>query len=401
MRQVLSIIVAGLVLSLAGRGFAANASPEELQKQTDFKKAYASSDKEDHLKAVALLDGATHESTRSLLATVIQVDPYKEVQIEAYKILSQMPARDMSLSQLMVSLFNGAKLNDVDTRVGFIGAMKNSEFKYSLIEASAEFANRLRYPELVSNNNGYNNNANRGGLLGNGDPNVAIRKLRAEFEKYLEAFNAFTKAGLKADDKNAPATLRAWVASNRNKLISTDKEALEKYRLEDKEKLDKNNPLLPNKDKKPDEKEGREGREERREGRRQGQEGSRQRRSEQRKENGKEEVEGRVKILFPRPSPRALRRHLVLNIHRAHLCIHIVVDAFCQHHRKPNDVKRFFDPVLDIVCPRFGMSKAGGIQNETSLRKICFADLKELRKAHPRHRNVHQNNIGQKITHFG
>jgi hypothetical protein len=254
MRQVLSIIVAGLVLSLAGRSYAASASPEELQKQTDFKKAYASSDKEDHLKAVALLDGATHESTRSLLATVIQVDPYREVQIEAYKILSQMPARDMSLAQLMVSLFNGLKLNDVDTHIGFIGAMKNSEFKYSLMETTAEYANRLRYPELVSNNNGYNNNANKGGLLGNPDPNVAIRKLRAEFEKYLEAFNAFTKAGLKADDKNAPATLRAWVASNRNKLISTDKEALEKYRLEDKEKLDKNNPLLPNKDKKPDEK---------------------------------------------------------------------------------------------------------------------------------------------------
>ena len=255
MRQAFnSLLLAGLMLSLSVRVFAAGASAEELQKQNDFKKAYATSDKDDHIKAVALLDGCTHESTRSLLATVIQVDPYKEVQIEAFKVLSQMPARDMSLSQLLVSLFNGVKLNDVDTRVGFIGAMKNSEFKYSLIEASAEFANRLRYPDLVSNNGYNNNNANKGGLMNNGDPNVAIRKLRAEFEKYLEAFNAFTKADVKAVDKNAPAQLRTWVASNRNKLITADKEALEKYRLEDKERLDKNNPLLPNKDKKPDEK---------------------------------------------------------------------------------------------------------------------------------------------------
>src|SRR4051812_24267660 len=94
---------------LAARPAHASASAEELQKQTDFKKAYASPDKADHLKAVALLEGATDESSRKLLVTVINVDTYKEVQIEAYKLLSQMPTRDQGLSQLLVSLFNNLK----------------------------------------------------------------------------------------------------------------------------------------------------------------------------------------------------------------------------------------------------------------------------------------------------
>lgn len=244
-------LIAGLVFSFSMRAAFASASPEEIQKQNDFKKAYASSDKDDHLKAVALLEGATHESTRALLATVIQVDPYKDVQIEAYKLLSQMPARDMSLAQLMVNLFNGHKLTDAETRIAFLGAMKNSEFKYALTEAAAEFANRMRYPDPVSYRP---DNTARGGLMSS-DPNIGIKKTRAEFEKYLAAFNAFTKATLPAEDKNAPATLKAWVAANRNKLVNADKEVLEKYRLEDKERLDKNNPLLPNKDRKEEKKE--------------------------------------------------------------------------------------------------------------------------------------------------
>ena len=118
--------------------WAGNVTPEEAAKQAEFRKTYGSKDKADKIKAIALLDGCHHPSSLQLLVTVINAESDHELKIEAFKLLSSAKVRTPAHSQLLVSLFQQLKPNDVDTRIEYGRAMGNSEFKYHIIEALAD-----------------------------------------------------------------------------------------------------------------------------------------------------------------------------------------------------------------------------------------------------------------------
>jgi len=231
----------------------AAASAEELQKQSEFKKTYKALDKEEDLKALVVLDGATDRGTWQLLGTVIQTSTFKDVKVEAFKLLSAMPTRDQNLATMLVQIFQSTKINDFETRVAYAEQMRNSEFKYLVVEALVEHGTRLRYPELVT---GYrrDNNAGGGNGIVNGDPNQGIRKQRAEFEQYVEAFNKVIKSDVAAKDKDSNLAFKKWWNESRVRILNADKAILEKYRQEDLASANKNNPLVP-KGKKDDAKE--------------------------------------------------------------------------------------------------------------------------------------------------
>ncbi|HEY3323509.1 MAG TPA: hypothetical protein VGP72_23855 [Planctomycetota bacterium] len=217
---------------------------DELDKQTDFKRAYASREKDDHLKALQGLEGCTHPTTWEILATVVRVDQFPDVRLAAYRMLSLMPARDESLSRILVDFFQSLKLNDVDTRCDYVKYMANSEFKYSVTEAMCDYgANRLTYPDFRTANRDTRNSP----FIG--DPNVNIKKRREEFEKYVEAFNAATKATITAKNDTAPKQFKTWWSENKDKLYRADKALVDKFRQEDLAARNKNNPLLPKSDK--------------------------------------------------------------------------------------------------------------------------------------------------------
>lgn len=237
-------ILAMFAISWASLGLGAEPlAPEELQKQNEFKKAYATLERLDRMKALQLLEGATHPSTWELLAAVAQTDNYKEVRTEAFKMLSTMPARDPNLAHILATIFSSIKPNDTEIMLEFMPHLKNSEFKYEIIEAMADTGYKMRYPDLVSGS-GYRPSGMVGGGQ-NGDPNVQNRKQRAAFEKFLEIFNQITKSDVKELDKNTPGQLRKWWEPRRNKMLLADKEITDKYKAEDRAKADKNNPLIP------------------------------------------------------------------------------------------------------------------------------------------------------------
>jgi hypothetical protein len=228
---------------------AANVSPEELQKQNDFKKGMSSPERLDHVKAVALLEGATHPSSAGLLSTVVQVDPNKEVRLAAFKLLCQMPAKDPGMSQVLVNHFKNIKPNDTDERLEFAEQMKFSEFKYLIFETLSEWGTKLRYPDLLTNyNNNNSGNAGANGTVG-GDPNFGIKKQRALFEKFAKVYNGVTGAKITATDREAPLQCRTWWAENKDRVLAADKELAEKYKAEDIALRNKTNTLGPKVDK--------------------------------------------------------------------------------------------------------------------------------------------------------
>ncbi|HYG74119.1 MAG TPA: hypothetical protein VEK08_03860 [Planctomycetota bacterium] len=218
---------------------------EDLAKQEEFKKVYNSQYRQDHLAALEKLEGSTHVSTWQILSTVVSVNPFPEVRTAAFKRLSQMPATDPYLSQILVQHFQSLKPNDVDLRIAFAECMGNSEFKYAIFEAMSEYGSKMRYPEFL-NLDGYRNEGGKAGSMNGtigGDPNVFIGKQRAEFEKYLKIFNTITKANLSATDKNSPANLKSWWNENKNRVFVLDKNLLEKYKQEELERINKNSTL--------------------------------------------------------------------------------------------------------------------------------------------------------------
>ncbi|HYG73659.1 MAG TPA: hypothetical protein VEK08_01400 [Planctomycetota bacterium] len=261
MRTIGIFLLLAVVSGTAQLALAA-VSPEETQKQNEFKKSYKGLEKEEDLKALAELEGAVDRSTWQLLTTVIQTSNFKDVRIEAFKLLANMPCRDQSLAQLLVQVFNNAKMNDFESRVAYAEHMRNCEFKYLICETLVEYGSKLRYPELIT---GYRRDNTAGYSGGNGtlggDPNFGIKKQREEFEKFVEAFNKTTKANVAAKDKDSSMAFKRWWAESKVKILREDKELLEKYRQEDMAAANKNNPLLPKtakkdegKDEKPEEK---------------------------------------------------------------------------------------------------------------------------------------------------
>jgi hypothetical protein len=229
---------------------AENVSPEERDKQSEFKKAFASLERTDHLKAIELLEGCTHPSTRQLLAAVITTSKYPEVKHAAFARLSMMPATDPSLSILLANLFKQEKPTDVETKCEYAKAMKNSEFHYAPYEAMADYGSKLRYPDLFTG--GYRSNTVRAGGTGTngGDPNYSAKKQRKEFEDFLSAFSEAVKdSKIKVDDRNSPAQFRKWFEDVRVTVLKKDRELMQKYVAEAREKSDKDNPLLLGKEK--------------------------------------------------------------------------------------------------------------------------------------------------------
>lgn len=226
-KKMAQLVVAFAFFMIGCAQAATPLSPEELKKQNEFKKAYDNPGKKDRVEAVHMLDGCTHPSTISILNTVIATETFTEVKAAAFRQLSTIPVTDPALSQMLAQIFDSLKPNDFEAHLEFVPQMRNSEFKYALYEVMSDYGSKLRYPDLITNSQ-YG-----------GDPNVMIKKTRAEFDKYLKAFNAVTGAGLPLQDKNSPSTLRTWWNNNRDKILAADKELLEKYRHEDIERRNK------------------------------------------------------------------------------------------------------------------------------------------------------------------
>ena len=253
-------LTAGLLLVGCTWVQAANISPEEAQKQTEFKKAYgAARDAAEREKSLQLLEGLTHPSTVSLLLAVLNSDQEKVVRSEAFRVLSKFPAHDMSLAQTMVNIFNAVKPSDLDTKIEYARLMGNSEFKVIILDALADFGSKLRYPDFYNTNNsntGGNTTPGVGSSTNNADPNQGIKKQRTQFEAFLNAFNSLSKAGLNAQDKSAPLEVKKWWEQNRAKMVVADKEIADKYKAADDAARDRDNPLVPKKADHKDEKKG-------------------------------------------------------------------------------------------------------------------------------------------------
>lgn len=242
--------LAVLFFAAVGSVRAENVAPEELQKQAEFKKLYATGERVDQVKAADALDGASHPSSRQLLSTVVTSTPYAEVRNAHFARLAKMPATDPGLSVLLANLFRQLKPTDIEGKTDFAKAMKPSEFKFAIYEALAEFGSKLRYPDLYTGNYNNNNRTGRagggGGMAGvGGDPNFTAKKQRKEFEDFLAAFaEVVPDAKLKASDRNSPVEFRKWFDEVRVKSAKKDKELTDKYVAEAREAADKNNVLV-------------------------------------------------------------------------------------------------------------------------------------------------------------
>jgi HEAT repeat protein len=212
------------------------ATPEEQKKQEEFKKAFASPDKAVRIKAIESLDGSTDPAVVNLLRAVMG-DPERDVRLAAYTGISKFPAHDLSVAQLLAKMFNELKPDDLDTHCDYGKAMANCEFKAPLIEALADYGSKRRYPDLVST----------AGVKGaTNDPNVVFKKQRAQFEQFLEVFNSVAKADVKAAKRDAPLEIKKWWEQNRVKVMTADRELIEKYKAEDKVRREKEaKPLVP------------------------------------------------------------------------------------------------------------------------------------------------------------
>ncbi|MGD0089302.1 MAG: hypothetical protein ABSE73_05220 [Planctomycetota bacterium] len=237
-------VVCAILLLFAGEAVlpAADASFDEMKKQEEFKKTYSS--QPDHLKALALLEGASHPSTWELLIKVARVDASPEVRYAAFKMLCAMPAHTPKLAETLATLFGELKNNDIEARTKYAEEMAQSEFKFQICETLAGYGANLRYPSLYTG--APPPGAGGGASFSGGDPNVVIKKQRKEFEKFLEAFNKVSGATLLAKDKYAPSTIKKWWEDNKAKVLAEDREKAQKYGAEDKAGQPQgDNPLLP------------------------------------------------------------------------------------------------------------------------------------------------------------
>jgi hypothetical protein len=230
------LLLAGSVLLACSAAFAASnaLSPEEGQKQTEFKKAYgAAADKDERIKAFALLEGAKHYSSWQLIATVLAVAQEDDVKVAGFTTLSKMPARDLSLAKNLVQQFQALKFNDTATRLAYCKAMANSEFKTDVLDTMATYISKQRYPDLSTYQGG------GGGVFGGGGSAVntgsleQIRKIRKDFEAALAAFNAVANSDVKEANRNTPGLVMKWWQSNAQKFMVQDKALADKYKAED------------------------------------------------------------------------------------------------------------------------------------------------------------------------
>lgn len=244
MSRILSVALT-VWLCAFGWARAADVSADEVKKQNEFRKLYLDPAQLDKTKALAALDGATHPSTWELLVKVAREDASKDVRFAAFKMLCGMPARNLRLAEALASLFAGVKPSASELRLKYAEEMGKSEFKYPVFDALADYGSKLRYPELVSGWQQGNRPAGAGWSNVGGDPNIALRRQREDFEKYVEVFNKITGASITAHDKNSPHTIKQWWDENKPKVLKEDREKAQKYAAEDLAKQPRDNPLLP------------------------------------------------------------------------------------------------------------------------------------------------------------
>ncbi|MCY3019183.1 MAG: hypothetical protein NTW87_09175 [Planctomycetota bacterium] len=211
-------------------------SPEETQKQNDFKKAYAAADKNDRKNALQLLNGLTDPSTLALLTSACNNDSDKDVRLEAFRVLSLVPARDTSVAQALVGIFQ--RIGDFDQKLEYATHLTNSKFKAAATAAVADWGSRLRYPDLIKppappKNPPKSNAANKNQPP---DPNVRINKEREQFTRAFGIFNTLTQANLAGPDKDSPAAIRKWWDANSAKVTAADNDVLAKCKAEDQAK---------------------------------------------------------------------------------------------------------------------------------------------------------------------
>jgi hypothetical protein len=226
------ILAGSLVLSLAPV-FAAGTVDPEKQKQTDFKKACASPDKDERGKAYALFEGSTDPSSWDLMVKALSFEKESSVKIEGFTVLSKLPARTGALATKLAQLFNALEKNDMDTRLAYAKAMSSSEFKYEDAGTVAQFIwMRCSYPDMPTYQG-----MHQGNMVNTRSPE-AVNKIRKEFKDFLEALNGIVKTDVSAEnlDRNAPAKLKKWWEANSAKVATDDRALADKYREEDKEK---------------------------------------------------------------------------------------------------------------------------------------------------------------------
>lgn len=230
----ISIVKLACVMALfcAGTVHAAAPSPDEVKKQGEFKKAYGSQVTKDRLAALENLTDCTHPSTMSILSTVATTDADKEVRIEAFKRLAEMPARNANVAKMLTQIFTTAKMKEekdtAELKQKFAEAAARSEFKFDLGNAMTEYFHRnLRYPDLVVSAQ----------LSAKAQANARekIEAERNELEEFLTVYNKLFDSDVKSPDKNTPPNIRKFWEKSSAKFAKSDKELADKYAAEDKE----------------------------------------------------------------------------------------------------------------------------------------------------------------------
>jgi hypothetical protein len=211
-------------------------SPEELQKQNDFKKAYTTPDKLERKKACLLLEGLADSSSLTLLTTVCNGDADNEVRVEAFRVLSKAPVRDNSMARALAGIFQQS--SNFDQKLEYAKCLENSQFKYVLCGAVSDWASRMRYPDLPKTPPPQTGKKHSPGNDGNaGNKNAAfetqINKERDDFSKAFAVFSTMTGASLKEPHSGSPLEIKKWWEANSTKVAAADNALLTKYKTED------------------------------------------------------------------------------------------------------------------------------------------------------------------------
>jgi len=227
-----AMLACAMVLLGASALHAAAPSPEETKKQGEFKKAYGSQVTKDRLAALENLTDCTHPSTMSLLSTVATTDADKEVRIDAFKRLAEMPQRNASVAKMLTQIFTTAKLKEekdtAELKQKFADAAARVEFKFDLGNAMTEYFHRnLRYPDIVI--------GAQMSAKAQANTRERLEAERNEMEEFLAVYNKMFDSDVKTPDKNTPANIRKYWAANGGKFAKSDKELTDKYAAEDKE----------------------------------------------------------------------------------------------------------------------------------------------------------------------
>ena len=78
----------------------------------------------------------------------MSAEPTDNVKLDGFTVLTKEPARDGSLAHILVAQFLDVKQNNTDMRLKYCAALANSEFKWEIVGALADYG--LRQPIPIS-----------------------------------------------------------------------------------------------------------------------------------------------------------------------------------------------------------------------------------------------------------